>query len=127
MRAPLWRGVDRLVVACTADREPVAARLCRAAMADVGRDAPFAVVERVDAPALGRADAVIRFRVAEGALLVAVERGVVVDESEGVLVTRPVPLSASDDEALAAAVAQAMDFALPWRRSEIRNMRSRRS
>lgn len=126
MVAPLWRGVDRLVIVCAGGAAQAAQRLCTAALADATRDSPWPVSE--GSSDVGRGDAVVRLRIADAALLVSVERGVVIDDSEGMLAARPVTLATQDDHALAAAVAQAFDAALPWRRTRRMDItRSRRS
>lgn len=134
MIAPLWRGVDRIVVDCGAAKDStddVAKRLCAVAIANVERDSPLPVGGAGTVQALRRGDAVLRLRITderdggESALSINVERGVVVDDAEGGLIARPVALATHDDAALVAAVGQALDRVLPWRRAR-GDLRSRR-
>lgn len=128
MIAPLWRGVDRLLVECAARDAQIARRLCSAAIADARRDSPFRIALRKTAGDFERGDAVLKVRIVEGTLLVSVERGVVIDESEDGLFAPPIALIVQDESRIAAAVAKAFAIALPWRRgSHHANSRSRRS
>lgn len=127
MIAPLWRGVDRVVIACTAHEPALSRRLCAEAMANVARDTPWPVAGEDMSGPPARGDAVLRLQLVDSVLLVSIERGVVVDESEGALSARPVELTDSSDAALRAAVEHALDAALPWRRVTEEFSRSRRS
>ncbi|WP_331043016.1 hypothetical protein [Sphingomonas sp.] len=115
MIAPLWRGVDRVLVQCAADDPAAGRRLCTAALENFRRDSPWPVAAHADVPVPERRDVIVRLRIAAGVLLVSVERGVVVDESEGMLVGSPVPLAATDAATLAMSVEKGLDRSLPWR------------
>jgi hypothetical protein len=126
MVAPLWRGVNRLVVHCLSMEAASSERLCSAALADIRRDSPWPVIAQTAVAELRRSDAVVRLRVADGVLLVSVERAVVIDESEGGIAARPVPINLDDVDSVTIALARSMNTALPWRHRRASAARSRR-
>ncbi|HEU0067536.1 MAG TPA: hypothetical protein VFQ57_09895 [Sphingomonas sp.] len=138
--APLWRGVNRILLSCAAPADGwaegagIAERLCAVAVAEARQGAPIAIAREADVAVPGRGDAVLRLRIDRqtgGAVLLAsVARAVVIDEAEGGpdggLFARPVTLTTLDAATLRDGVARALDTALPWRRRNTQVQRSRR-
>lgn len=121
MRAPIWRGVEEVTLACDVDP---AARLsgdfCSAALAEAGRDSPYPV--RLADGSGGIATMALRLtagaRDGGTVLTIAGARAVSIDEAQGGLLPRST--AAIPGEAVDRTLARALDNVLPWRRDRRR-------
>lgn len=116
MAAPIWRGIDRVVVECDAVDATVRERLCAAALAAARGDGALPVVAGPQTPPR-RGDAIVRVRGLDGAIEAGVARALEIDESEAAMPPLTVPLASTGDAALVRAIDAAFGRLLPWRRA----------
>lgn len=118
MRAPIWRGVTEVALACDAGSTAgLPPSFCEAALAETRRGSPYPV--RLADGSGGIATFILRLtartRDGRAVLTVAGERAASIDEAQGALLPRSTP--AVPGEATERTLARALDAALPWRRT----------
>ena len=113
-RAPLWRGVDEVTLACDGQAGD---GFCAAALAEARRGAPYPV--RPADGSGGVATLALRLTLASTGdarvVTIAGERAVTVDEAQGALM--PLSTRAAPGERIERTLARAFDTVLPWRRA----------
>lgn len=118
MRAPIWRGVKEVTLACEVDPDArFSGDFCSTALAEVSRDSPYPM--RLADGSGGMATMALRLaagtRDGRTVLTIAGARAVSIDEAQGALLPRSTV--ATPGEAVERTLARALDGALPWRRA----------
>jgi hypothetical protein len=123
-RAPLWRGINEITLACDVGASGISANFCNVALEEARRGAPYPI--RLADGSGGLNTLALHLAVATDVdtrtLTIAGERAVTIDEAEGSLLPRITCSIAG--EAVERTLARAFDAALPWRRQRAGTIRA---
>jgi hypothetical protein len=130
MPAPLWTGVKRLALSCSADPQSAAALgggWCAEVLAEARKGAAIPI-DPSSAAHGGRDTLNVHVAARDSEISVKLERALSLDDAEGGFFRRgpALPTGAASDPEVRAAIAAALDGALPWRRKLAPSGRSRR-